>query len=74
SSISAEELHNITKKIIVGLDKIGLNVMCVVADNNAINRKTMSLFMSPSKLSIVYPHPVDKSRPLLLTLYIFLNV
>ena len=63
-SIKAETLHNMIRRVIIGLEKIGLKVVCVITDNNAINSKAMSFFATPPLLSIVYIHPVDKSRPL----------
>lgn len=62
--IDAEKLHEVLKKVIIGLEKIGYMVICVVSDNNSINRKAMSFFANPSKISIVYPHPFDSDRPL----------
>ena len=62
--LKAEKLFNIIKRLIIGLEEIGFKVLCVIMDNNAINKKAMSLFCTPAKLSIVYPHPVLKSRPL----------
>ena len=46
------------------MEEIGFKVLYVIMDNNAINKKAMYLFCTPAKLSIVYPHPVLKSRPL----------
>ena len=66
--MTAEALHCLLKKTLVGLESIGFTVIAVVTDNNAINRKAMSLFANPSQLSIVYPHPVDSSRPLFFVL------
>ena len=62
--MKAETLHNILKKVIIGLEKIGFTVFCVVTDNNAINGKAMSFFAHPPKLSIVYRHPYQNDRPL----------
>ena len=62
--MKAEFLHDILKKAIVGLEKIGFHVICIVTDNNAINGKAMSLFASPPTLSIVYPNPAERKRPL----------
>ncbi|KAH9366007.1 hypothetical protein HPB48_016606 [Haemaphysalis longicornis] len=64
SRLSAETLHEFTKGIILKMEEIGLMVVAVITDNNAINRKMMSLFAESPQLSIVYPHPADKSRPL----------
>lgn len=62
--MKAETLHHILRNVIIGLEQIGFFVMSVVTDNNAINGKALSLFAKPPTLSIVYPHPADKSRPL----------
>lgn len=62
--ITGEILYDLIKKIICGLEKIGFKVFCISSDNNAINRKAMSFFANPPKMSIVYCHPIDKSRPL----------
>jgi len=64
SKITAEELHAMIKKIVCGLENIGFRVITVITDNNAINRKSMSFFADPARLSIAYPHPCDQSRPL----------
>ncbi|KAH9376237.1 hypothetical protein HPB48_014404 [Haemaphysalis longicornis] len=64
SRLSAETLQEFTKGIILKMEEIGLKVMAVITDNNAINRKMMSLFAESPHLSIVHPHPADKSRPL----------
>ncbi|GFV49249.1 transposable element P transposase [Trichonephila clavipes] len=74
--IDGEKLFAVVKKTIVELDSIGFKVIGVVSDNNSINRKAMSNFSVPSKLSIVYPHPSDSSNPLFFLLLIqctFLN-
>ena len=68
--LKAENLFNIIKCLIIGLEEIGFKVLCVIMDNNAINKKAMSLFCTPAKLSIVYPHPVLKSRPLFFFSYL----
>ena len=61
--ISANDLNAMLKKIIIGLEDIGFKVIAVITDNNAINRKAMSYFVTPQKLSIVYPHPCNHTRP-----------
>ena len=38
--------------------------MCIITDNNAINRKVTSYFMSSPKLQFLYPRPSDKNKPL----------
>ena len=73
NSLTAVCLSSLIRKIIIGLEQIGLTIICVVSDNNAINRKAMSLFSNPPKLNIVYPHPLMSLVLyfLLLTLFIF---
>ena len=44
-------------------------VISVITDNNAMNKKAMLFFSIPSKLSILYPHPVIKSRHLFFIFY-----
>ncbi|GFU30104.1 transposable element P transposase [Trichonephila clavipes] len=61
--IDGEKLFAV-KTTIVELDSIGFKVIGVVSDNNSINRKAMSNFSVPPKLSRVYPHPSDSSKPL----------
>ena len=61
--LQAENLFEMVKCIIIGLEEIGFQVLSILTNNNnAINKKKAS---SP-KVSIVYPHPVMKSRPLFL--------
>ncbi|GFW19621.1 transposable element P transposase [Trichonephila clavipes] len=52
--IDGEKLFAV-KKTIVELDGIGFKVIGVVSDNNSINRKAMSNFSVPPKLSISNP-------------------
>lgn len=61
---NAESLHAVLKKVIIGLEEIGFEVLVVATDNNAINRKAMSLFSAENELRIMYQHPKDMSRPL----------
>lgn len=70
-TITAEALHNQIMKVIKGLESIGFQVVAVITDNNAINRKSMSFFAKPPKLSIVYQHPINQSRPLFSLLILF---
>lgn len=69
---NAEFLHKLLRGVICGLEKIGFKVICVVTDNNAINRKAMLPFIlsvvpasrkSPTN-DFVFPHPCDAQRPL----------
>lgn len=63
-SIDAAMLHNVTRKVLTGLESLEYEVICVITEDNAINRKTMSNFCSPPRLRFVYPHPCDETRPL----------
>ena len=60
--IKAETLYYLLKRVVIGLEEIGFRVICVVTDNNAINKKALAFFASPPKVSIVYLHPADNSR------------
>lgn len=53
-TMNAEALHDIMRKVILGLEKIGLSIISIVTDNNAINGKALSYFANPPKHSIVY--------------------
>lgn len=63
-TLHGDELHTILKKVILRLEEIGYRVVAIVCDNNALNRKAMKAFLQKPKLSPVYPHPADPSRPL----------
>lgn len=62
--INAHQLNTVLRSIINELEQTGLRIIAVITDNNSINRKTMSLFGSSSKVSSCYPHPSDPTRPL----------
>ncbi|KAH7980330.1 hypothetical protein HPB49_015048 [Dermacentor silvarum] len=64
AKIEAKQLHDFLDLLIRQLEEIGIRVVAVVSDNNSINRKAMSFSADPPKLSIVYRHPSDSSRPL----------
>ncbi|KAH9374426.1 hypothetical protein HPB48_021003 [Haemaphysalis longicornis] len=64
SKLSAEVLHEHAKHIILSVENIGLKVIAVLTDNNALNRKMMSFFATSPQVSIVGPHPADNTRPL----------
>ena len=53
--LKAENLFNITKRLIIGLEEIGFKVLCVIMDNNAINKKAMSLFCTQENFQL-YNH------------------
>ncbi|XP_077551220.1 LOW QUALITY PROTEIN: uncharacterized protein LOC144164833 [Haemaphysalis longicornis] len=69
-SADGKFLHEVLKEVIFGLEKIGYKVVCVVTDNNKINRKAMEHFDlssptgSSSETRFVYEHPCDPARPL----------
>ncbi|XP_049960432.1 uncharacterized protein LOC126481016 [Schistocerca serialis cubense] len=64
NTLQACDLFTYVKNVITGLHSIGFKVICVVTDNNSINRKCMAYFSTPPKKSVVYPHPSDPSSPL----------
>lgn len=60
-------LHKLLMEVICGLEKIGYKVICVVTDNNRVNRNAMEQFSSAltsDSPAFVYPHPCDPKRPL----------
>ena len=62
--LKAENLFITVKHIMIIFVEIDFQVLSIITDNNAINKKVFSFFYSRPNLSIVYPHPVLKSRPL----------
>ncbi|KAH8039520.1 hypothetical protein HPB51_007422 [Rhipicephalus microplus] len=62
--ITATELHDVLKTLIMRLESAGLHVVAVVTDNNAINRKMMSLFSEQNEPGIVFPYPANPQQPL----------
>lgn len=62
--LTGDMLHLYVNKIVIGLEKIGFDVLGVVSDNHAINKKAMSLFANPSEIKTAYNHPADASKPL----------
>ena len=71
NKINHQILYEHIKSVIVKLEEIGYKVFCVITDNNSINSRAMHNFSPKKSLSIVYPHPVDNTRPLF---YIFDSV
>ena len=57
--LKVENLFDIVKHTIIGLEEIDFQVLSIIT-----NTKAISFFCSPPKLSIVYPHPVIKFQPL----------
>lgn len=64
-TMNAHSLHAVLKNVIIGSEETGFKVLAVVSDNNAIDRKALSMFSDPPKLSIVYPNPKDATRSML---------
>ena len=54
-TITAEILHMLVRKVIVGLEQIGFNVICVVSDNNRINGKAVLFCKKAKFISRVSP-------------------
>lgn len=63
-TLDAQTLHNYIEKIVIGLEKLGFEVLSIVSDNNAINSKAMSFFSDPPEVKYLYRNPADSSRPL----------
>ncbi|XP_023231795.1 uncharacterized protein LOC111631721 [Centruroides sculpturatus] len=64
NKVTGNCLHQWIRKIILGLEEIGFKVVSVISDNNAINRKAMSLFADPPDVTFMYKHPKDMTRTL----------
>ena len=47
--LKAESLFDIIKRIIIGLEEIGFQVLSIITDNNAINKKSYIIVLQPSK-------------------------
>ena len=45
--LKAESLFDIIKCIIIGLEEISFQVLSIITDNNAINKKAISAFAVP---------------------------
>lgn len=62
--MKVENMFNVIKEVITGLQEKGMRVICVLTENNTINKKEVLLYSCPPKLSVAYP--VHRSRPLFL--------
>ncbi|KAF5286092.1 hypothetical protein FQA39_LY16438 [Lamprigera yunnana] len=64
TTLNADMVHNFIKRIILGLENIGFEVLAVT--DNSINRKAMAFFSGTPVLYLnTYSHPKDAARPLL---------
>jgi hypothetical protein len=61
--LTSDGLYNVIRSVFVGLESIGLTVIAVVTDNNAINSKAMSQFATPPELKTQYVHPASPQKP-----------
>ncbi|XP_049839444.1 uncharacterized protein LOC126284511 [Schistocerca gregaria] len=64
NTLQACDLFTYVKNVITGSHSIGFKAICVVTDNNSINRKCMAYFSTPPKKIVVYPHPSEPRSPL----------
>ena len=48
--LQAENLFDIVKRIINGLEETGFQVLSIITDNNAKNKRALSFFCRPPKL------------------------
>ncbi|XP_049954783.1 uncharacterized protein LOC126470814 [Schistocerca serialis cubense] len=62
--LNAESLFNVVRTLVVGIEAAGFQVVSLVIDNNAINRKCVTYFANPPQASFVYPSPTDAKRPM----------
>lgn len=63
-TLNSDTLYSFLKDVLIGLENIGYNVICIISDNNSINRKAVSNFSTPPTVKFVYPHPCDISKKL----------
>lgn len=63
-TLKAEDLYVFIKKVVLGLEQIGFEVLSVITDNHKINNKAMSFFANPPAILNEYKHPQDSTRPL----------
>ena len=65
--VLAENIYSIIRNTIMGLKAIDFKAICIIIDNNAINRNPKPQFVLPPKLSIVYHRPNELTRSLFFT-------
>ncbi|KAH9371083.1 hypothetical protein HPB48_015683 [Haemaphysalis longicornis] len=65
AQIDTKARHEFLGKLITDMEVTGFRVVAVVSVNNSINRTAMKYLANPPHAIIVYPHPVDPSRPLI---------
>ena len=70
--LKAENLFDKVKHI--DLEGVGFQVLSIITDNNAINKKAISFFYSPSKVSIVYSCPVRNYNTYFVSMILLLNL
>jgi hypothetical protein len=63
-NMTADQLHKMIFTVLKEVEGIGFQIISIISDNNAINRKAFELF-SPSKiLCPSVTHPLDENRSL----------
>lgn len=66
SKVDHVKLFSLLRTLINNLESICFKISCNISHNNEINSKALGNFNENNSLSIVYPHPSDKSRPFFL--------
>ncbi|XP_035233510.1 uncharacterized protein LOC118205330 [Stegodyphus dumicola] len=62
NGLQANELQDMIQQILIALENIGFKVVCLISDNNAVNKRAFEL-MTPNKTLQPYiKHPLDDSR------------
>ncbi len=63
-NLTAEQLKVMNLDIIIKLENIGFEVLSLISDNNAVNRRAFELFTTENTLKPYITHPNNPSRQL----------
>lgn len=63
-NLTAEHLHLYTLKVLELLNKCGYFVVCLISDNNLINRNMFTMMCGGGVLKQSINHPFNKSKKL----------
>lgn len=64
NNLTAEQLKSMILNVMKEVEDIGFQIISLISDNNAINRKAFELFQPNKILLPSVPHPIDNSRTL----------
>ena len=65
-NLTAKDLYNLTEQALKVLNEAGFKVLCLISDNNRINRNMFKLFPSKDSNEICVQNPADESKELFL--------